>query len=72
MKIVDLLTFQTRVSKLAKNSKINHDSIKYATADLLQTAAAVEKDKTSRKLNFSEARTRSDEKKANPQPLFEA
>jgi len=62
MKIVDLLTFQTRVSKLAKNSKINHDSIKYATADLLQTAAAVEKDKTSRKLNFFDARTRSEQK----------
>jgi len=42
------------------------------TADLVETAAAVEKDKTSRKLNFSEVRTRSDEKKANPQPLFEA
>ena len=52
MKIVDLLTVQTRVSKLAKNSKVNHDSSKNATADLVETAAAVEKDKTSRKLNL--------------------
>ena len=66
MTIVDLLTFQTRVSKLAKNSKVNHDSSKNATADLVETAAAVEKDKKSRKLNFFDARTRSDEKKTNP------
>ena len=63
MEIVDLLTFQSQASKLAQNSKINHDSIKYATADLLQTAAAVEKDKTSIKLIFFDAHTRSEQKK---------
>ena len=70
--IVDFNAFKKRVSKLAKNSEINQIAIEDVTADLVETAAAVEKDKTSRKLNFSEVRTRSDEKKANPQPLFEA
>ena len=62
IKILDLLTFRTRVSKLAKNPKINQDSVKDATADLLQTAAAAEKDKTRRKLNFSDVRTSSEQK----------
>ena len=50
--IVDFKAFKKRVSKLAKNSEINQIAIEDVTADLVKTAAAVEKDKTSRKLNF--------------------
>ena len=72
LQLVDLLTFQKRVSKLVQKSEVNQDSIEGVTADLVETAAAVAKDRTSRKLNFSDARTRSEGKKANPQPVFVA
>ena len=72
LQLVELKAFKKKVSKLVGKSGINQVSIEDITDDLVETAAAVVKDKTSRKLDFSDARTRSDEKKANPQPVFEA